>query len=480
MTLFKIKIQQAGACFRKSLAGIFCLFAFYACQKDDTLPVTPEQPDTNVAVPKGAFPIMEKTFQSLWSSGYLKTYEPFGFAKGAAPHCDVDGFNGDEHLWVSETYYNGMHADTVTVIYHNLAFNPSCTVGSGATPKGEVSPGYVIFDRRKAEKDLELTGNEEEEFLEYVSAVCFSLSATSVKGSGLALYKSVNLDEYKLVRYFMPQTPDAGEWFSVALNESNINLKFVAMGDNEGYIRMHDLQLYGEGVPQNATLYAEEYFNDPLVWPIEGYPLPLPPIPFVDYIPEIGEGEQWTITDENLKGISFVPDAANRIVPDIVRTVTYPSGITLNYTVRDGAVNPYSYNHHGDLSLVWGLTKGYIDLPVSKPSFTRQDIDASLEISGFPSVSFAEFWLSTDSMDCNHEIWYKAEGFSEYRLLTRFAFDRFTGIGKYLRVKVNAENVSFRICPGEGSRNGAGYNYKGKIIARERKTKVHGIRVWSK
>jgi hypothetical protein len=468
MITIKNRMKQAEAI-------AICIFAGFSCVENDT-PQLPEQPTANAAVPKGAFPIMDTHFRFLWSSGYIKSYAPFGFAAGVAAHCETDQLNGEEHLRIYETAYNGIHADTVTVQYHNVAFNPSCTIGSSDT----VSSGYILFDRRKAEKDLELTGSEEEEFLEYVSVARFSLSATSVNGSGMALYKSINLDEYRLVGYFMPKTPDVGEWFSVALNESNINLKFIAMGDNEGYIRMHDLQLYGEGVPKNATLYAEEYFNDTTVWQIEGYPLPLPPIPYVDYEPEIGEGEQWTITDENLKGISFVPDAANHAVPDISKTVTYPSGVTLNYTVHDGAVNPYSYNHHGDLSLVWGLTKGYIDLPVSKPGFVRQDIDASLEISGFPSVSFAEFWLSTDSMDCNHEIWYKAEGFDDYRLLTRFAFDRFTGIGKYLRVKVNAENVSFRICPGEGSRNNTGYRYNGKTIAQYRKTKVHGIRVWSK
>jgi hypothetical protein len=474
------RIKQSGAFIRKNLTGVLFLFACYACQ-DGGAPDTPEQLNTKASVPLGAFPIIEHTFQTLWSSGYLKTEEPFGFEQGVAPHCDVDRLNGEEHLRIYETYHNGMHADNVTIEYHNIAFNPSCTVGSGDTPEGDVSPGYILFDRRKGEKDLWLTGDVEDGYMEYVSVVRFSLSATSTSGSGLALFKSINLsDEYKLVGYFMPEKTDEGEWFSIALNESNINLMFAAMGDNAGYIRMHDLQLYGEGVPQNATLYAEEYFNDTSVWKIDGYPLPLPPIPYVDYTPEIGEGDQWNITDPGLKGISFVPAACDAVVPDITKTVTYPSGVAIDYTIHDGAVNPYSYNHHGDLSLVWGLTQGYVDLPVSTPSSVRQDVDAWFDISGFPSVSFAEFWLSTDSMDCNHEIWYKTSGFSDYRLLTRFAYPQFTGIGKYIRIKVNANDVSFRICPGEGSRNGTGYQYGDKFIAQHRKTKIHGLRVWSR
>jgi hypothetical protein len=451
------------------IATVFSLAMLAACGEDNEY----SNNEDEIEIPLGAFPIVDKTFQFAWSGAYNQSKQSFGYTGDAA----CENYTVNVGSSVKETYYNGMHNDTVIITYNNVAVNATCESASGVASGGDiVSQGFVLFNKKTATTYpyLGLSGSEKKEFFNYVSVVRFSLSTTSVKGSGLSLYKSINRGADELVSNFMPQEINKGEYFSVAINSSNVNFKFAPAADNEGYIRMHDLQIYSEGVPTGAQILADESFNNTANWPLAGYQSVPSQIPYIDYVPENPE------SDSNLKGITFIPAAMYNPMTDITKSVTYSSGLAINYTIKDGAVNPYCYNHHGNLTLVYGLTKGYVDLPVQKADYPRKDIDAFLTISEFPSVSLAEFWLSTDSMDCNHEIYYKTKDDADYKLLTKFVYDKYTGIGKYIRVWVNAENVSFRIEPGVGSKNGTGTLYNGKYVGIERKTKVHGIRIWSK
>jgi hypothetical protein len=473
------------------MPAFILLLVAVSCNKEDDAPPD-EIMGTTIEPPLGAFPIVEKTFQYLWSYGFTQSFQSLGYGVegNGEPDCGLARLTSDAtELEVPEIYHNGMGADTAYITYRDVAINSTCETASSAGEK--ISSAFVLFGKTSArggtaQPALILEGNAQGEFFKYVSTVRFALSATATGGSGLALYKSVNLDEYTLAGTFMPKEADRGEWFGVTINESNVNLKFVPMSDNAGHIRMHDLAVYTEGVPKNAKIWVDEQFNDLDRWSMEGiHAKPdgsYPPIPYVDYTPEIPEGREHPEGDDGVKGLTLVAQALYEKIPDIRKEVTYPSGATVTYTIADGAVNPYCFNHHGNLSLVWQLTKGYIDLPVWKSGYPRQEIiDASLKIEGLPSVSTAEFWLSTDSMECHYEVWYKTKDFAEYRLLKRYVQQQFSGIGKYMRLAVNADEVSFIIRPGEGSRNGEGYLLpNGKKIAAGRKTKVHGMRIWSR
>jgi len=491
-------LRSGSRLWKRSATPTVCMIAgmalcLTACDKDDSDETdNPTPVETPITPPKGAFPIVEKTFQYYWSSGYVQYAMSVGYQGSVA---DTGGDNLECNLAAfefSETYYNGMSADTVYISYSDIAINAECEDGqeclSDLAEDENITPGFLIFTKTTArggaaKPSLTLEGNYESEYFRYVSVVKFALSATSTSGSGLKLYKSINHGEYKLVGTYMPEQPDMPEFFAVEFNESNINFRFEPADDNAGYMRLHDLNIYTDGLPETAEVIVDEQFNDLAQWPMEGIRKnedgTYPPIPYVDYTPEIPAGKDWPESDAGVKGMTLVAEASYNTVSDIVKTVTYPSGASLTYTIHDGAVNPYCYNHHGNLSLVWQLTKGYIDLPVQKSKYPRKDIDASLEITGLQNVSLAELWLSTDSMECNYEIYYKTDAMSEYKLLSHYVQARFAGIGKYMRFNIGgAASASLLIRPGEGSRNGQGVSVGGKIIGIERKTKVHGLRLW--
>jgi hypothetical protein len=394
------------------------------------------------SVPTGAALILDKTFQKsgAWPSvstnliGYSSTAD-----SSATSHLISDTA---AYSW-KETYFNGVNNDTVLIDYTDVALNTTSDDGSGLSVEGkDISAGFVLFNKKSA-RNGEVTPTMVLSKMPYVSVVQFTLSATSVSGKGLSLYKSVNGGAFQLIGKYKPETT-AGEYYSVAVKDSNVSLKFVSEDVDNEYIRLHDLQVWTGGVSDGSVLYVEEYFRS---WALQGYVLPVPGV------------------TANKTGTQYVPLASLGTV-EYDTTLTYVSGVPVTFTLHDGAVNPDCYNHHGDTSLVYGLTTGYIEVPINKSAYINTNINASFTISAVPSVSLIECWFAVTGYSGRYQL-YKSVNGGEYTLFKDLIVPKYAGIGKYFRFYVNEKNVSFKFTTYQGTG------------AYTTTPKLYGVKIWS-
>jgi hypothetical protein len=394
-------------------------------------------------VPTGSALILDKDFQEsgAWPSvstnliGYSATSDSSGSSNLIS---DTAAYSWEE------IYFNGVNNDTVLIDYTDVAVNTTCEEGAGLSAEGkDISTGFVLFNKKTA-RSGEVTPTMVLSKMAYVSTVQFTLSVSSVTGKGLALYKSVDGAAYKKVGTYLPESSTTGEYYSVAVNDSNVSLKFVSEDVNNEYIRMHDLKVSTGGVPSGSVLYVEDYFGS---WNLQGYVLPVPGVA------------------ANKTGTQYVPLASLGTV-EYDTTITYVSGVPVSFTVHDAAVNPDCYNHHGDTSLVYGLTTGYIELPINKTAYANTNINASFTISAVPSVSLLECWFAVTGFSGRYQI-YKSVNGGDYTLFKDLIVPKYAGIGKYFRFYVNEENVSFKFTTYQGTG------------AYTTTPKLYGVRIWS-
>jgi hypothetical protein len=422
------------------IATTVLLFAsLNSCKKDsDSSSVS-----TSATVPSGAALIVDKNFQEsgAWPNvssaliGYSSKDDSCGTANLTS--------NTEAYTW-EETYYNGVNNDTVLIDYTDAAINTGCETGSGLASGGEaISKGFVIFNEKSARSGA-ATPTMVLSSMSYVSTVQFTLTATSTDGKGLSLYKSVSGGDFELVGTYAPKSTSVGEYYSIAIDQSDVSLKFVSEDSKNGYFRMHDLQVWSAGVPTGSVLYVEDYFQ---TWGLKGYVLPVPGVV------------------ANPTGTLYVPLASLSTV-EYDTTITYVTGTPITYTIHDGAVNPDGYNHHGDVTLVYGLTTGYIELPINKTAYTNTDINASLTISTVPSVSLIEFWVAVSGMSGRYELYKSVDG-GDYTLYKDLIVKKYAGIGKYFRFYVNEKNVSFKFTTYTGT------------DAYTTTPKIYGVKIWS-
>jgi len=253
------------------LSLIALTMSFVACQ-DDNNNNEEEKDLTHAEVPVGAALKVDKDFQSSgeWPS---KSTLQVGFSE-ESDGCDAaDMLAVTEAISWEEIYYNGVNNDTVLIDYTDVAVSTTCFDGSGTTEDGDaITGGFVLFPAI-ATRSGEVTPTVELQDIKTASVVQFSLTVLDEAGTGLSLYKTVDGGSYELVGIYMPESIETGEFYSVAIDESNVSLKFVSEDADNGAIRMHDLKIWTLGVSDDAQLYVNEFFG---TWALQGYELPVP------------------------------------------------------------------------------------------------------------------------------------------------------------------------------------------------------------
>jgi hypothetical protein len=426
----------------KSILGLSLAVIIFlaACNNDDE---TSSNSQYTASVPSGSALIVDKNFQK---SGFWPNVSTalVGYAD-KTDSCSTDHLisSTDAYTW-QEIYSNGVNNDTVKIDYTDAALNTGCELGSGLAVTGEtISKGYVLFNKKTA-RNGEASPSMVLSKIAYVSTVQFTLSTTSTLGKGLSLYKSVEGAAFVLVGTYLPKTSTTGAYYSIAINEANVSLKFVSEDTKNEYIRLHDLKVWSKGVADGSVLYVNDYFYG---WHLKGYQLPVPGV------------------EANKTGTQYVPLASMGTV-NYDTTITYYSGVPIKFTIHDGAVNPDCYNHHGDTTLVYGLTTGYIELPINKAAYTNTNINASFTISAVSSCSLLEFWMAVTGMSGRYQV-YKSVNGGDYTLFQDITVPKYAGIGKYFRFYVNEKNVSFKFTTYQGTG------------AYTTTPKLYGVRIWS-
>lgn len=413
---------------------------FLSCERAE---IGPTGPATDASVPSGAALVLDKSFQNSGAWPALSTML-IGYSE-STDSCGTLYLNSNDSLYSwEEIYFNGVNNDTVLVTYTDVALNTTCEAGSGTSAGGgEISAGYVLFNRKSARAG-EAAPQLDLSPVAYISTIQFTLTTSSVDGEGVTLYKSVNGGGFVKMGSFLPAATAVGEFYSIAINEANVALKFVSENSDNGFIKMHDLKIWSKGVPDGSVLYVDDYFGG---WNLKGYVTPVPGV------------------ENDKKGVNYVPLASLSTVK-YDTTITYYPSVPVTYTIYDGAVNPDCYNHHGDTTLVYGLTTGYLEMPVNKATYANVDINASVTVSAVPSVSLIEFWIAATGMS-GHYLVYKSVDDGEYTLFQDLVVPRYAGIGKYFRFYVNEKNVSFRFTPYHGEDAPATI------------PKLFGLKIWS-
>jgi hypothetical protein len=420
---------------------LLLLIAFTSCQKSDNDSL--ETTLTKATVPSGSALIVDKNFQQ--SGGWPSISTALIGYSSKTDSCGTDHLISNDSLykWV-ETYYNGVNNDTVMITYKDAAINTGCELGSGIATSGEtITKGYVLFNT-KAARSGAATPSMSLSKMAYVSTLQFTLTATSLNGAGITLYKSSDGVTYTKVSTYKPTSTTTGSFFSVAINEANVYLKFASEDSKNEYFRIHDLKVWSKGVSDGSVLYVNDNFQK---WALKGYVLPVPGVA------------------ANKTGTQYIPLAWSNTV-EYDTTITYYSGTPVKYVIHDGAVNPDCYNHHGDVSLVYGLTTGYLEMPLTKSGYANTNVNASITVSAVPSVSLIEFWIAVTGMSGHYQL-YKSVNGGDYTLYKDIIVKQYAGIGKYFRFYVNEKNVSFKFTTYTGT---GAYTTTPKLF---------GLRIWS-
>ncbi|MDR3127285.1 MAG: hypothetical protein LBU08_02295 [Tannerellaceae bacterium] len=291
------------------------------------------------------------------------------------------------------------YTDEVTEVYHNGMSADTVYIGyRGARQSGEECRLYLhggsemTFSGEKGKRE-----EDDEGWIEYVSTFRFETGELLPVG-GLRLEASVNGGKYEVLPSFVMERVGEVYRYSAAVGLSNVKLRLSVRETVSAEFVMTRLELFSEGLPASSKLLKEEDFRG--YGSVEGFPS--------------------------------------------------------LYTLDNVVYEPEGDNHHGDNTLVWGLTQGFVGLyPENGPG--------SITFGSFESVRLAELWFSSDLMEGNHEIWYK-EGAGEYKLAGKIVMDQFAGIGKYLRIHFLGmpKEVTFQIRAGHATR----------------RTQFHGYRIW--
>jgi len=426
--------------FRITVALLLLLVTVTSCEKSDNEGVDPTL--VKASIPSGSALIVDKNFQT--SGAWPSVSKALIGYSSKVDSCGTDHLISSDSLYTwKETYYNGVNNDTVFIIYKDAAVNTGCTLYSGLTAAGDsITKGYVLFNKKSARNgaaDPSMLLSK----IAYVSTVQFTLTTSSLDGAGISLYKSTDGVSYTKVATYKP-TATTGTLFSVAINQANVYLKFVSEDSKNDYYSIHSLKVWSKGITDGSVLYVDDNFQK---WNLKGYLLPVPGV------------------TANKTGTNYVPLAwSNEVEYDT--TITYYKGVQVKYFIHDGAINPDCYNHHGDVSLVYGLTTGYLEMPLVKSGTANTKLSASITVSAVPSVSLIEFWVAVTGMSGHYQL-YKSVNGGDYLLYQDIIVKQYAGIGKYFRFYVNEKNVSFKFTTYTGT---GAYTTTPKLF---------GLKIWS-
>jgi len=298
-------------------------------------------------------------------------------------------------------------------------FNPQCSDGVNTTDR--VTRGFVGFNRRSVREGM--NPRLEVGPMTAVSVIKFSLSATTLEGRGMGLYKSVDGGAWEPIGIFKPSTVNKGEWYSVETGGgSNVSFKFAPVG-NSGYLRLHDLAIYSPAFNHDGSIYIDEHFR---TWTREGY---------------LASGLM------NANGLMYLPNGTNNVK-------TYTNWI-VTWTMFDFAVNPTDGNDAGTSTATSDVSTGFFALqsPLfflcgSHPSM------AHLTSSELPSVSKVRFSVSYCKTGLEYtygvSLWKKGRNDSDW---TRVCLGVIDGTqedkiaGCVFEAEINEEKVRLSFCP---------------------------------
>lgn len=202
--------------------------------------------------PKDGSLVFYENFQSWEYDGYLE---------GDSRNCEDLQMISSVIMYrpglpLVKTYDNSL---TVTYWLQDFAVNPSCgNIARTSTKDSDVSSGYIalqqliFYECGQHDSDASLMLSE----LPSVSKVEFSVSYGGLLNDvgGLSLWKKTK-DQTKFTKVgdFKPDDPEAGEKFSVEINEKDVQLKFIPAltgrdnPENDGInraVRIHDLYVW--------------------------------------------------------------------------------------------------------------------------------------------------------------------------------------------------------------------------------------------
>jgi hypothetical protein len=247
-------------CRKRQAAGMAALlgFLFSSCEQEFNYRFKdiPGGEEPVVLSGGGEYPstdslVFHENFQSWKREGYVNL---------TAGDCETDQMTTSLVMYVPSkprtASYNGF---TVAYTLKDFAVNPACGVRAGnAAPDSEISTGYValqqliFYECGQHDSDALMQLSP----LPSVSKIRFSISLGGriEDAAGVALWiKTENETAFRRLGDFIPADPEAGETFTVEINEKNVQLKFIPALTgrenpvNDGVnraVRIHDLWVW--------------------------------------------------------------------------------------------------------------------------------------------------------------------------------------------------------------------------------------------
>ncbi|KAA6301772.1 MAG: hypothetical protein EZS26_002081 [Candidatus Ordinivivax streblomastigis] len=242
---------------KQTVMFLLCFF-FSSCEKDfgyrfagieeeEDVVVTPPSDGGETVV--GDLLVFHDNFQ-LWKRE--------GYDNSPTGDCEADQMTTATVMYVPSkprmAEYNGL---SVAYMLKDFAVNPVCGTPTGSADS-EVSTGFIalqqtiFYECGQHDSDAQMVISE----LPSVSQIKFSVSLGGKMEdmAGLTLWKkAAGASAFTKVGDYLPSDPQAGEVFTVDINEKNVQLKFTTALTgketpvNDGIIRavrIHDLWVY--------------------------------------------------------------------------------------------------------------------------------------------------------------------------------------------------------------------------------------------
>ncbi|MDR1860499.1 MAG: hypothetical protein LBR06_06235 [Bacteroidales bacterium] len=162
-------------------------------------------------------------------------------------------------------------------------------------------------------------------------------------------------------------------------------------------------------------------------------------------------------------------------VPDKPKTVQY-EGFTVNYMLKDFAVNPVCGNVAGSSEAASDVSTGYVALQqLIFYECGQHDSDGFMQLSALPSVSRIRFSVSlggkTDDV-AGVSLWKKADGDAAFVKVGDYLPTDTDG-GEVFEADINAENVQLKFIPALTGRENPVNDGINRCI------RIHDLWVWS-
>jgi hypothetical protein len=373
---------------------------------------------SNAEIPDNSQLLIEKDFLSTGSGSSEVANRQIGFASGNAT-CGTSLISDTEAFDYMETYfYNPVVRDTILIHYHDVGINPLCSTGA-----------HVLFNKRATISriaDPYLLTDE----LAAVSVVQFNIGASQLVGRGLALYASVSGADFKPVGIFMPSEVDKIETYTLAVNLSNVRLKFAPLGKS-GYMRLYGLKVYSAQFIHDGSLVIDENFQN---WKREG---------FLEMDPNSTDCDVLMSTTN----IMYAQTPYNS-------SKAYPKW-TVNWSFFDYAINPTCGNDAGTSTASSDISIGYFAMQA--PLYYECGLHMSnghIATSALPSVSKVRFSISYTKTGTNYVngvvLWKKGKKDTQWMKVGAYSIDGTFDDkikGQVFEADVNEEDVELRFSP---------------------------------